>query len=152
MDEKQRLLQSLEDSRAAMRRVVEKVNPQQPLIDGWTIKDVLAHIIGWEEVVLKSLRAHAAGEEWTIPDFKGIDAYNAQAVRQRETLSDEAVRREWDEVREQIRETLQALPDDRFGPKMKAPWGVYITVADAIGVLTEHEHEHAEEIERGNQT
>ena len=61
MDEKAKLIQQLDEARAKMRAVLEGIDTRVEIYPTWTIKEVLAHIAGWDDVSASSLRLHAGG-------------------------------------------------------------------------------------------
>src|SRR3990170_3734748 len=96
--EKEHLIQQLDQARAKMRAVLADVDTQMEIYPGWNVKQVLAHIIGWEDVTITSLRAHLGGDEPAILAARSIDHYNAEFVATRETLSYDHVVKEWELV------------------------------------------------------
>jgi len=54
---------------------------EEPGVDGeWSVKDVIAHVTAYERKVLKRLRAHAHGEQYTPASYdqlEDVDARNA---------------------------------------------------------------------------
>jgi hypothetical protein len=147
MEERERLIRDLDEARETMRAVVAKVDPKLEIYPGWTMKHVLAHLAGWDDATLASLRAHMGGEEPGTPAVRGIDHYNAESVATREPLSYEQVIREWELAREQVKGLLRQMPEDKFDEPLLSAWGARTTVARLSAVFVRHEIEHAEEIE-----
>ena len=87
MDEGERLIEELGKARSAMQRALSCVDRQREICPGWTVKEVLAHISGWDAVGTSTVRAHMAGEQPPALEARGIDAYNAYVVAGCETLS-----------------------------------------------------------------
>ena len=146
MDQKTRLLTQLADARAAMQAVVTRVDPHQEIYPTWTIKQVLAHIAGWDEAVSDSLQAYLENDESTIPAYRGVDDYNVRSVETRQTLSYEQVVREWEIERERLNKLLKSVPDDKVDGIFLLPWSTRGTIAEMLGVVVYHEKEHALEI------
>ncbi len=146
MDEKQMLIAQLDQAHATMQEILDKVDLNQELYPTWTIKEILAHIIGWDEVSEMALRAHAVGEEAGTPAARGIDHYNVHSVSTREALNYAQIVKEWALSREQFKQSIVELPDARLAEPMLFPWGQTGTAAQIVGIMVHHEIEHAEEI------
>ncbi len=149
MDEKQRLIDSLDRSRAAMQAELADLAPDTEIYPGWTKRHFIAHLTGWDDAVTSSLRAHAGGREPATPAVEGIDAYNASSVATREALDYDDVAREWEQAREQLKAAINALPLEKLNEPLLYPWGRTGLVARLIRVITHHEgEEHIEELRR----
>jgi uncharacterized protein (TIGR03083 family) len=147
MEVRDRLIQDLDAARETMRAVVAKVDPKREIYPGWTMKHVLAHIAGWDDATIASLQAHMGGEEPGTPAVRGIDFYNAQSVATREPLSYAQIVREWEFAREQVKDLLRQMPEEKYKEPLLTAWGATGSVAGLINVFVQHEIEHAEEIE-----
>jgi hypothetical protein len=75
-----------------------------------------------------------------------VDAFNDQAVAQRQHLDYATVRQEWETVRDQLKATFTALPPDRLNETLIFPWGPRGTIAELALELAHHEAYHAEEL------
>jgi hypothetical protein len=148
MDEPIRLIQQLDQSRERLRAAVARMDTRIEIYPGWTAKQLLAHICGWDEATMASLRAHARGIEPAVPAAQGIDPYNAESVETREALSYEQTVKEWELTREQLKAVLLEMPQEKFEQPLVVPWGPTSSVARLVNVFVEHEREHAEEIEK----
>lgn len=146
MDIKENLIQALDNARQNMKSLVDAVEPDMELYPGWTMKHVIAHIIGWDETVIDSLKALQTGVEYTLPNFRGIDEYNAESVETRQELPYQHIYVEWGQVREQLKETIRAMSPEKFTVNHLFPWPQRGTVAQLIGVLIHHENAHADEL------
>ena len=85
--------------------------------DQWSVKDIVAHILGWEREMTEALRRIARGERPTPEgvDYSNADAWNAKfAARMRGQLPT-TVLAEWGQVHGGFMKALGAVPDDRFG-------------------------------------
>jgi hypothetical protein len=142
--EKQSLMAHWEDRRKTLKALVEQAEPHRSkqIYRGWTLKEFLAHMSGWDDAVLDSLRAHAEGSAFFTPASRGVDAYNAQTVSTRETLDYDHIRREWDRSHELVMEVLRNLPDEKFNQPLTFAWGETGTVADLMEIFVKHEEEH----------
>ncbi len=148
MEEKERLIQELDEARKATREIIDRVGTQREIYPGWKIKEFLSHLTGWDDATTTSLRAHAIGKEPGTPAYRGIDFYNAETVSTREILEYRHVLAEWEVAREQLKATIRALPDDKFKEPLVYPWGPTGSVTRLVQIMIHHELEHADEIRK----
>ena len=146
MSEIENLIGRLDTARAEMQALLAEIDRERELYPTWTIKQVLAHLTGWDEAITTSLRAHVVGNEPGTPAARGIDHYNAQSVEERQALGYEHVVKEWELAREKLKQTLREMPLEKFQATLLAPWGATGTVTQLVEVFIDHEIEHAEEI------
>ena len=148
--EKQFLIARWENRREALKNLVAQAEPHgnKEIYKGWTLKEFLAHMSGWDDAVIESLHAHLEGMPFLIPAARGVNAYNAQTVSTRETLDYDHTRREWDRTHELIIQALRDLPEKKFHQALTFPWGETGTVAYLVEIFVEHEEEHAEHLRK----
>ncbi len=148
MDEKDHLIEELDKSRRLFQALVDKMDREAIIYPLWTIKQVLAHLTGWDDATTSSLRAHAGGQDPATPAVEGIDFYNAHSVSTREELDYDHTYREWKLAREELKTAIRNLPPEKFKQKLIYPWGGLGTVSKLVAIMYDHEAEHAEEIEK----
>lgn len=95
----------------------------EPGVTGdWSVKDILAHISIWEEEAIKHLPHIIAGG--TPPRYSvtygGIDAFNAQMVAQRRSLSLAEVRRQLEDTHQRLLDVVQQLPEEQITRETRA--------------------------------
>ena len=146
MDEGERLIEELGKAQSAMQRALSRVDTRAEICPGWTVKEVLAHIAGWDEVGTSAVRAHVAGETPPPLDVQGIDAYNAHVVAGCETLTYEEVVQRWRMARRQFVHAIDEAPREKLRDRAQFPWGETGNIARLVSILVEHEREHAIEI------
>jgi hypothetical protein len=140
------LIEELDEVREAMWQVAEAVDPGCEIYPEWTIKEILAHLTGWEDATIESLKAHIAGDVPATPASRGIDAYNAATVYTRETLSYDHVVREWRQTREDLKDLVREMDSEHLVGKMVFPWGPRGTAEELVRIIIHHESGHAEEV------
>jgi hypothetical protein len=143
---KNELIQQLDSARAKMQAIMAELDLQTEIYPDWTIKHILAHIAGWDDASIASLRAHKSGKEPATPAVRGIDHYNAESVATREALSYEQIIREWEMAREQLKAIINEMSPEKFEEPMLFAWGETGSVAQLVAIFAEHEEEHAKEI------
>jgi uncharacterized protein (TIGR03083 family) len=147
MEDKAAFIQALDEAHQKMRAELVDLDPHMPVYPGWTIKHLLAHLIGWDEASIAALQAHTLGNVPGTPAVRGINHYNAQSVATREALSYDHVVKEWELARDQLKAALLAVPDDKITQPLLFPWGPTGMVRDLVAIFSEHELEHAEELQ-----
>jgi len=145
-DDKDILLLSFEETRLKIEKLLNKSDLNKELYPGWTIRHLLAHITGWDEATIESLRAHIAGQPPIIPADKGINEFNSRTVKARQNMDYVQVIHEWQSQRKLLRVIIEKMPKDKFVEPLIFPWGIKGTVASLINILREHEEEHAQDI------
>lgn len=146
LNEKQALLERLDNAREQLNAVLNRVSVQQEIYPTWTIKQLLAHIAGWDEACIAALEAFLAGEQPGTPALRGINYYNAQSVETRQTLDFDHIRREFEATRAQLKALIASVPDERIRDKFVLPWGGDGDMIQMMNIFIHHEIEHAEEI------
>lgn len=150
MNEKERLIADLEKGHAMVGQLLHDLEAthceSSEVYPTWTIKELLAHLAGWDDACIASLRAFAAGDVPATPASRGIDPYNESTVHEREALSLEQVIREWEFSRAEFITAIRELPDEKVNEPFVLPWGSKGTLARMVHVFAEHDEEHAVEI------
>jgi uncharacterized protein (TIGR03083 family) len=146
MVEKAALIQELDDARQKMQAELVDLDPQMPICPGWTIKHLLAHLIGWDEITTTTLRAYAQGNELATPTARDIHDYNARSVATRALLDYNPVVKEWELARDELKAALLAIPDEKIAKPLMFPWGPTGTIREIVDIFAGHELEHAEEL------
>ncbi|MEW5831057.1 MAG: maleylpyruvate isomerase N-terminal domain-containing protein [Chloroflexota bacterium] len=139
MDEIESLIHQLEEARDGIRAALPEIDRRKDIYPGWTIKELLAHMTGWDDALIAAIRAHIGGDEIGTPAARGIDVYNAETVSTREAIDYEATRLEWERTRQILIETLRSVPEDKFRTPLVYPWGGEGTISRMIGVFIHHE-------------
>jgi len=146
MEQSERLIERLDQGRRALQGMMVGLDRKTEISPGWTIKEVLAHIAGWDDVATAALRAHAVGDVPEALDPPGIDEYNDVLVQRCETLSYDEVVQFWRRSRRELKDALIDMPADKLHEPLLYPWGERGNAARIVAILAEHEKEHAEEI------
>ena len=146
-DEQTQLIAELDAARATMHALITDLTPDREIYPGWTLRQFLAHLTGWDDVTATTLRAHARGETPATPVSAGIDAYNAESVATRDTLDLAHIIKEWELARDELKAAIRALSPEQMAAPLLHPWGSVSTVAKLVNIMIHHEgEEHAEEL------
>ncbi len=152
--EKTRLMDDLDSARRLTLAVLQDADENRIVHpeSGWSVKDMAAHILIWEEEALAALRAWQKGETYTIANFDSFDQYNERALARYRDRPLAQVKTELYTVREAIKTILRALPPDRFAGMMPYPWPWMGSLSDLMAIMAGHEREHADDIRRALQS
>ena len=120
MNDKQSVLQEIETEYGKFQDTIKGLERDKLDVifyDAWSVKDIVAHMLGWEREMTEALRRIARGEKPTPEgvDYSNSDEWNAKfAARMRGQLPT-TVLAEWGQVHAGFVKALKAVPDDRFG-------------------------------------
>jgi uncharacterized damage-inducible protein DinB len=126
---------------AALEDLSEKELTDIAVVGDWTVRDVLAHILAWEEVAVQRLELVAAGRASEIRWVRDeeVDDTNARFHRESLGLSLPQVRERLEKIGRQLEERLKRLPAGiAEGTELIAVWFSNCTYA--------HYQEHLEQI------
>ena len=107
----------------------------------WSVRDIVAHIIGWHEEMGPALERLARNER-PVPDgvsYEDVDAWNARFAAARRDTPVADVLLELDKTHEYFLRVAAAVPAERFQPG-KTAW----KIVDQNSA--HHYREHAEQI------
>lgn len=107
----------------------------------WSVRDVVAHIVGWHEEMGPALERLARNER-PVPDgvsYEDVDAWNARFAAARRDTPVADVLLELDKTHEYFLRVAAAVPAERFQPG-KTAW----KIVDQNSA--HHYREHAEQI------
>ncbi len=144
--DRETLLARLDETRAKVEELLPRIDPEKEIYLGWRIKDILAHITGWDDATVDSLRAHVAGRLPATPADRGLDEYNSRTVSSRKDLDTPHVLNEMRLTRQILRTIVECMPEEKYFEPLILPWGVKGTVTDLVEIFREHEEEHAHDL------
>ncbi|MCI0709310.1 MAG: DinB family protein [Chloroflexi bacterium] len=147
MATKGQLIEALVQSHNALLHLLDSIDPAMQFYPKWTIKEVLAHLAGWDEATTAALSSFIQGGKPDVAALKGRDAFNAESIAARAGLSLDEIFHDWEAQREQVVDTLTALPEKQLADVIAYPWGGSGSIANLLTELANHESTHAREIE-----
>jgi hypothetical protein len=145
---KDQLILILNHSRKEMLKVLEHVDADLQISPDWTVKEVLAHLSGWDACIAASLEAHSRGERSSSESSLEPDDFNQESVAAREDLSFEQVVEDWEAQRQNLNSVIVEMAEEKFQAPAVFPWGQVGAVEDIVRGFAAHERRHAEEIQR----
>lgn len=140
------LLHRFDETRIRIEELLPEIDPQKEIYPGWTIRDILAHMTGWDDATIDSLRSHATGRPPTIPAIISLDEYNALTVSSRKDLDFDRILKEWRLTRQVLRTIIEHLPEDKFLSPVTVPWGEKASVPCLVDMFHVHEDDHVQDI------
>jgi len=109
----------LAESREQINSAIEDLPADKmlvPLINDWSVKDILTHITSWDELLLPDIyrlaRGHAAGLACNVQEAN--DKWNDLLMRVRRHFPLDQVLAEFAETRDALLKALDEVPDDQF--------------------------------------
>ena len=138
----------LEAAHKELLSAIDGLAPEQmaiPVFADWSVKDILAHIVSWEEYTLLDFQRVARGHMPALVSFKqqDLDNWNALVMSLRRDFPLDQVTHELAANRKATIAALDALPDERLAQGQFARIWASITAG--------HDHEHAEHIREWRQ-
>jgi hypothetical protein len=146
MDKRQILTERLENSRAQMIAHLEEIDKNRKIYPLWTIREIIAHLSGWDDATIAFIKALVSGGLPATPAARGLDVYNAETVATREGLSYDHIYREYIETRRILLELIRTMPEEKVTQPFTLPWGGEGTLEDIVNIFGPHEEEHAEDV------
>jgi hypothetical protein len=157
-DEKKAVLNALRSERdrweALLARYDEKELTERKLPGGWSLKDVIAHLTGWQRRTVRRLEAGLEDGDPGPPEWpeaidegteEGTDQVNAWLYARTRDLPLEAVLAEWRQVLGRVIELGEAIPEEKlFDPQRYAWIEGYPLIAVIEGSYNHYHEEHWE--------
>lgn len=122
--------------------LVVQVDPSAECYTGWNVRDVVAHLVGWDEVALTIAKDLAGISHAHIGKIDSIDTYNAQSTKKREHLELKICVEEYVSTRRELLGTIAQLDPTKFHKVVNLPWGGEGTLLEVLDTWVEHEEQH----------
>lgn len=120
MSDKASALAELDKEYQALRQLVDNLDDElacRVWYGAWSVKDVIAHILGWEKEMTGALERLARGERPAPEgvDYSNPDSWNATFAHEMQAISPRTVLAAWRQAHMNYVKAAQAVPDDRYG-------------------------------------
>src|SRR5262245_3255723 len=144
MSLKDDLLRQADDEFGALKRALAGLTDEamrQPVSGVWGVREILAHLTGWQREMIPLLERVARNER-PVPEgvsYADVDAWNARHVAARRGLTVAGVRAQLDASHRAFLAAARGVPEARFAPDKTAT-----RVFDLNG--PHHYREHTAEI------
>ena len=120
MSDKEAVLKLLDDEYQDLRKAIEgleRPDLERVWYGAWSVKDIIAHILGWEKEMTAALERMARGER-PVPegvDYSDSDTWNAKFSLALHAQLPTTVLAEWQQTHMCYVKAAKAVPDDRYG-------------------------------------
>ena len=120
MSDKATTLKLVETEYQNLRQAIDGLDTaalQRVWFGQWSVKDIIAHVLGWQKEMAGALQRIARGEKPTPDgvDYSDADAWNAKFSLVMKQQLPSTVVAEWGQVHQVYMKAARAVPDDRFG-------------------------------------
>ena len=119
---KDQLINKLEQAWEAFTESFTGLTDEQMVEPGvtedWSVKDILAHVTGWEEESLKHIPHILQGIQpprYSIA-YGGIDAFNALKTEEKKGLSISEIRKQLYVTHRKVVGYIKTVPEEQFSP------------------------------------
>jgi hypothetical protein len=154
--DKASILNEMRTNYAALEEILAPLEMTQMttegVIDGWSIKDMLAHIASWHHRLLTWLDAAIRNEEPVIsgPDsVEEMDALNAQFYQENKSHPLDEVLTEFRTTHQQIMDIIQAMREEDLISPQRFAWTQGSPLWQLVaGDTYEHYQEHRKQIQK----
>lgn len=144
MNAKDELLNQAAHEYTAFRETLRGLSEEQMTevwLGAWSVKDIVAHMVGWHREMTPALERMARGER-PMPagtSYDDVDAWNAKFAAEASDKSVADVLRELNKSHEDFMHAADQVPNERFQPG-KTAWKI-VDLNSA-----HHYREHGEQI------
>jgi DinB family protein len=119
MTTRNELLMEMDAARARVADAIAGLSEEQlsrPDLDGWSVRDHLAHLTFWHEMRFFELSRIARGGQAGFPvsSEEAVEHINEQMVSNRCSLPFEQVLADLDFARDMVRQAVASCPEDRL--------------------------------------
>jgi hypothetical protein len=135
---KAELLQEIGVERSRLDALLEQLTPRQmtqagATLAGWSVKDILAHLIAWQQMNLDWYATGLRGETPEIPRPGDIRKLNDRIYRKHRRRSLKAVLADYHAFHQKMLELIEEVPDRDFAALGRIAWtGPTWTLSDCI--------------------
>ena len=143
---KRDLLAEIRIERAALDDILASLTPRQMTKSGvtrggWSVKDVLAHLVAWQQMNLDWYAAGRRGDKPAMPapgfTLRELPRLNAMIYRKHHRRSLQAVVRDYKSYHERVVALINALPDEDLVTLGRFSWtGPSWTLSDYLRAST----------------
>jgi hypothetical protein len=116
-----------------------------PGYDGWSKKDLIAHLTSIESRQRDQVSCALCGTPWLAED---IDTFNAREVEQRRGWSMEQLRQELEDDSTQLQALIRSMNEADLDRPFDHPRRGRVTVEELVRVIPGHVGRHLEDLTR----
>jgi hypothetical protein len=134
---------------ASIHGISAEVISTQPIMNDWTIKDMLGHVALWYRVALTFVNEYVERGVPRMMSVTGfsVDEFNERELKLRREWSLDFVINEFESAYQALLNAAEKLDDEQLNAQLAAPWEEGVTMERLIAVNSyEHEPEHTAQI------
>lgn len=151
---KNELLEAIKNSWDDLTEVIKELSEEQmtrPKVqDGWTVKDLMAHVAAWHRLAMDRLHAATTGEALKYPVIQSdqfVDAFNAETYAKFKDQPLNEVISEFNSSYEEFLSQIELLDEELLPQNLPFDWAGNLTYQIMISANTHwHYPEHIEAI------
>ncbi len=144
------IISDLKYGRTRLVQAIEGLSRREltelPIYESWTIKDVLAHVLGWDLRVLNTLPLMLQNRASEVASVE-VDEYNLESINTWRHKSFAEILVEVQSTHRQILQIISGLEHREIDTRRERHGRVITIRSYVIDVMIEHDREHAAEIE-----
>jgi len=148
MGKREEILKNLESSHAIIMTQLDEIDKNRKIYPLWTIREIIAHLSGWDDASISFVNALLKGETPPTPAMRGAEVYNEETVSTREGLSYDRIVREYVETRAKLVNLVGQISEEMVTQKSILPWGDEGSIENIWQVFGPHELEHANDVKK----
>ena len=143
------IISDLKFSRHELREALDGLSEQEmtelEIYPGWTAKDVLVHVIGWDERVLQNLPLLLADR---ADEIEPVDAtvYNQQSLANWQDKSLAEIQSAMFDMQYKVIQQIQVIDHVEIDKRRKRQGRIVTIRSYVIDIIMEHDRQHAAEI------
>lgn len=142
------LINRLNNARKELVDTLGSISPEAGITEAWTVKEVLAHIAGWDQVSTQAIQTLIAGQAPRVTVPQGIHAFNAEMAAAWMGKNYQQALQEFNLSRQAFIMAIESLPENLVDAEFTLPWGGQGTLEQIVDILAKHELEHIEDLKQ----
>ena len=153
MTKKDKLIKDFVEIRKKIRDLVSSLPPEEldeVFLGTWSVKDILAHLIGWDYWNLKAAKEILAGKLPSFYSYYDPDwtSFNAQLVKKYKKENFEKLLSSLRESHQKLINLLRTIPAEEFNEERGLRWkNNKVTIADELQPEIDDEKVHYQQIQ-----
>jgi len=93
--------------------------------DKWAVKDVIAHMVGWEREsvkVLQEFKKNRKGNPWFLKTDTDYEPFNKKSIDFYKSYPPERLLSEWEKLRKEVERYIQEIGEEQLRVRPDMQW------------------------------